>query len=106
MIYYVYMITCVGISLTVNATSHNGLLCPEVAEWTCNVSASATRFSLSNGSTNSTISLDMRQLLNIDYTLREAVEDSYTIGTLIVNNKKLFNLGYPLEHLLSLLIIF
>ena len=77
-----------------NATSHNGLLCPEVAEWICNVSGSVAHFSLSNGSTNSTISL--RQLLNIDYELRDVVEDSYTIGTLIVNNKELFNLGYTI----------
>ena len=90
------MITCVGVSLTVNATSHNGLLCPEVAEWTCNVSASVTRFSLSNGCTNNTISFDLRKLLNIDYVLTNTDEVSYSIGTLIVNNKELFNLGYPL----------
>ena len=92
----VYMITCVDVSLTVNPSSHNGLLCPEMAEWTCNVTGSVPRFSLSNGSTISTISLDMRQLLNIDYELRDAIVNTYTIGTLIVNNKELFNLGYPL----------
>ena len=94
---YVYMITCVGVSLTVNATSHNGLLCPEVAEWICNVSGIVAHFSLSNCSTECTISpYGVRQLLNIAYVLTSVDEGSYSIGTLIVNNEELHNLGYPL----------
>ena len=87
-----------NVSLTVNATSHNGLLCPEEAEWICKVPKSldsVARFDLSNGSTNSTIRLNnMDQQLNIYYVLTPMKEGSYVISTLIVNNKELFNLGY------------
>ena len=98
---YVYMITCVVdnsyISLTVNATSSNDLLCPEVAEWTCNVTGSSSHFFLSNGSINGTFFLvGKNEMLNTNYEFTTTDKDSYAIGTLIVNNEKLHNIGYPL----------
>ena len=98
---YVYMITCVVnnsyISLTVNATSSNDLLCPEVAEWTCNVTGSSAHFFLSNGSINSIFFSDGKhEVLNTHYVFRNTDKGSYAIGTLIVNNEKLHNIGYPL----------
>ncbi len=85
-----------------NATSHDGLICPEVAEWTCNVttSDSIVHFYLGNSSNvNATERTgDFFTNLNLTYSLDDTVGHGniFATRTMVINNRELHDRGYLL----------
>ena len=85
-----------------NATSHDGLICPEVAEWTCNVTTSNSQvhFYLGNSSNENATRRTEEFFANLNLIIYELDEPIFhgpnAIRTMVKNNKELHDRGYLL----------
>ena len=86
-----------------NATSHDGLICPEVAEWTCNVTTSDSQvhFYLGNSSNVNATKITEEFFANLNLTIyyidnEPMFHGPNAIRTMVINNKELHDRGYLL----------